>query len=224
LEFTGTKKLEFLTDIAPLRELLRRAVLTMFVVPDSDAHYRRGLKTAWPEFVRHQRDAYGWASPAVKMFEPTRHDLTVYLEAWSWLDWYQRAHPVHGEETAKNFIRWCRGASNWQLQERTTTNRRRPCSAQTVKDRRDAMILAIASHFPDATRKCVDNYGELEKFAGTQLEDAELSSDLRDLPKPPKNWRSAPVPLSHSEQASAHVALEKRLRKNGSRALKRAGK
>ena len=86
------------------------------------------------------------------------------------------------------------------------------------------MILAIAGQFPEATRKCVGDFAEVQYLAGAQLEDAELSSDLRELPKPPKNWRSAPDPLPPADQASAHMALEKRLRRNGSRALKRAGK
>ena len=208
-------------DLAALRELLRRSVLTLAAVPDSDLRYRGGPNTAWPEFMRHARDAYGAAPPRFRTFEPTRQDLTVYLEALSWLAWYGR---TFGEETVRLFIAWTFGAAIWQLQERTSTNRRRPCSPQTVYNRMNAMLLAIAVEFPAATRKCVDNLTEVEKFAATQIEDAELSSDLRNLPKPPKNWRSAPVPLSHAEQASAHVALEKRLRRNGSRALKRAGK
>jgi hypothetical protein len=86
------------------------------------------------------------------------------------------------------------------------------------------MFRAINGQFHDAVRKIIDESGELGKFAAAQLEDAELSSDLRELPKPPKNWRSAPDPLPPADQASAHMALEKRLRRNGSRALKRAGK
>ena len=35
---------------------------------------------------------------------------------------------------------------------------------------------------------------------------------------------SAPDPLPLADQATAHAALEKRLRRNGSRALKRAAK
>lgn len=210
-----------MTDTAALRELLQRAVLTMFVVPDPDSRFRSELRTAWPEFVRHQRDAYGSAPPRVKMFQPTRRDLSVYLDVLSWLAWYQR---TYGEETVNVFIWWCRGAAMWSLQERVSTNRRRPCSPQTVRDRMRGMFRAIDDQFHDAVKKIIDGSTELGKFAATQIEDAELSSDLRNLPKPPKTWRSAPVPVSLSEQASAHAALEKRLRRNGSRALKRAGK
>ena len=210
-----------MTDTAALRELLRRSVLTLASVPDTDLRYRIGPRTAWPEFVRHARDAYGYAAPRFRSFEPTRSDLTVYLEALSWLDWYRR---TYGAETVRVFVAWCFGAAMWELQERTSTNRRRPCSPRTVHDRRDAMLLAIADQFPDATTKCVGDFAELQYLAGAQLEDAELSSDLRELPKPPKNWRSAPDPLPPADQASAHMALEKRLRRNGSRALKRAGK
>jgi hypothetical protein len=210
-----------MTDTAVLRELLRRAVLTMFVVPDGDRRYRSGLRTAWPKFVQHQRDAYGSAPPRVKMFEPTRRDLTVYLEVLSWLAWYQRAY---GEETVNVFIWWCRGAAMWSLQERVSTNRRRPCSPQTVRDHMRGMFRAIDDQFHDAVEKIIDESGKLGKFAAAQLEDAELSSDLRTLPQTPKTWRAAPDPLPPADQASAHMALEKRLRRNGSRALKRAGK
>lgn len=208
-------------DTAALRELLRRSVLTMAAVPDSDLHYRIGPRTAWPEFVRHARDAYGAAPPRFRNFHPTRPDLTVYLQALSWLDWYRRQY---GQETVRVFVAWCAGAAMWQLQERVSTNRRRPCAPRTVYNRMDAMVLAIAVQYPDATRNCVDNHPELQNLASTQIEDAELSSDLRFLPKPAKTWRAAPVSVSLSEQASAHAALEKRLRRNGSRALKRAAK
>jgi hypothetical protein len=209
-------------NIHALRELLWRAVRTLQVVPDSDLKFRLGERTAWPAFVRHARDAYGSAPPRFRTFQPTRADLTVYLEVLSWLDWYQR---TYGDETVRLFRAWCHGAAMWELQERTSTNRRRPCSPQTVKNRRNAMILAIAAQYPDATRTCVDNHPEVAKFAAASIEDADLSSDLRDLPKPPKTWRPAsPVTLSPAEQAAAHAALEKQLRRNGSRAAKRASK
>jgi hypothetical protein len=209
-------------DIPALRELLRRSVLTMFAVPDPDRHFRSGLRTAWPEFVRQTRDAYGSAPPRVKLFQPTRYDLTVYLEALSWLACYQR---TYGRQTVDLFIWWCRGAAMWDLQERVSTNRRRPCSPTTVRNRMNAMILAVAVQFPESTRKCVDNLAEVAKFPGAHSEGAGLSSDVRNLPQSPKSWTSgAPVPLSLTEQAAAHVALEKQLRRNGSRALKRAAK
>ena len=181
-----------MVDIQTLRDLLRRSVLTLAAVPDSDLRYRLGPRTAWPEFVRHARDAYGSAPPRVRIFQPTRQDLTIYLEALSWLGWYRR---TYGEETVRVFIAWCFGAAIWQLQERVSTNRRRPCSPQTVYDRMNGMLQAIAYQFPETTRKCVDNLVEVENFAATHSEDAELSSDLRNLPKSPKSWRSAPVPL-----------------------------
>ena len=182
-----------MVDIQTLRELLRRSVLTLAAVPDSDLRFRLGPRTAWPEFVRHARDAYGSAPPRVRIFQPTRQDLTIYLEALSWLAWYRR---THGEETIRVFIAWCFGAAIWQLQERVSTNRRRPCSPTTVHNRIFTMILAIAVQFPEGTRKCVDNVGGLTNFAAARSEDEKLSSDLRNLPKSPKSWRStAPVPL-----------------------------
>jgi hypothetical protein len=210
-------------NIPALRELLRRAVLTLAAVPDSDLRYRLGPRTAWPEFVRHARDAYGSAPPRFRTFHPTRQDLSNYLEALSWLAWYRR---TYGQETVRVFVAWCFGAAMWQLQERVSTNRRRPASPRTVHNRMDAMILAVAVQFPDGTRKCIDNHLEVQKFAGAHSEGAGLSSDVRELPKPPKTWRSpgGDHPLPASEQAAAHVALEKTLRRNGSRALKRAAK
>jgi hypothetical protein len=209
-------------NIQALRELLRRSVLTLAAVPDSDLRYRLGPRTAWPEFVRYARDAYGSAPPRFRTFQPTRQDLSNYLEALSWLAWYQR---THGSETVRIFVAWSFGAAIWQLQERVSTNRRRPCSPTTVRKRMDAMLLAVAAQFPDATRKCVDNVPGVANFAPARSEGAGLSSDVRDLPKPPKTWRApAAVSLSAAEQARAHVALEETLRRNGSRALKRAGK
>ena len=209
-------------DLPALRELLRRSVLTLAAVPDSDLRYRLGPRTAWPEFVRHARDAYGSAPPRFRTFHPTRQDLSNYLEALSWLAWYQR---THGPQTVRIFTAWCFGAAIWELQERVSTNRRRPCSPTTVRNRMQAMIQAVAAQYPDATRKCVDNLPRVANFAGASSEGAGLSSDVRELPKPPKTWRSsAPVALSVAQQASAHVVLEKQLRRNGSRALKRSAK
>jgi hypothetical protein len=209
-------------NIHALRELLRRSVLTLGAVPDSDLRHRLGPRTAWPEFVRHARDAYGSAPPRFKTFHPSRQDLSVYLEVLSWLAWYRR---TYGEETVRVFVSWAFGAAIWQLQERVSTNRRRPASPRTVYNRMDAMLLAIAVEFPIETRFCVDNHSELQKFAAAHMEDEKFASDVRQLPQPPKHWRStAPVSLSQAEQAAAHAKLEKRLRRNGSRALKRAGK
>ena len=211
-----------MTDLPALRELLRRSVLTLAAVPDSDLRYRLGARTAWPEFVRHARDAYGSAPPRFRTFHPTRQDLSNYLEALSWLAWYQR---THGVETVRVFVAWCFGAAIWQLQERVSTSKRRPCSPATVHNRMRGMILAIAVQYPDATRKCVDSFTGMANLAAAQTEDEKLASDVRNLPKPPKNWRStAPVRLLPAEQATAHAALEKTLRRNGSRALKRAAK
>ena len=209
-------------DIQSLRELLRRSVLTLAAVPDSDLRYRLGPRTAWPEFVRHARDAYGSAPPRFRTFHPTRQDLSNYLEALSWLAWYQR---THGPQTVRIFTAWCFGAAIWELQERVSTNRRRPCSPTTVRNRMQAMILAVAVQFPETTRKCVDNLPAVANFAGASSEGAGLSSDVRDLPQPPKSWRTGALdPLPLADQASAHAELEKRLRRNGSRAWKRAGK
>jgi hypothetical protein len=210
-----------MTDTAALRELLRRSVLTLAAVPDSDLRYRIGPRTAWPEFVRHARDAYGSAPPRFRSFHPNRADLTVYLEVLSWLDWYRRDY---GAETVRVFCAWCMGAAMWQLQERVSTNRRRPAAPRTVYNRMDAMVLAIASEYPEATRKCVDNHPEVQILIVARIEGDGMSSDARDLPQSPQTWRSALPPMPPKEQASAHVALEKRLRRNGSRALKRAGK
>jgi hypothetical protein len=209
-------------NIPALRELLRRSVRTLREVPDPDRHFRTGPKTAWPAFVRHIRDAYGSAPPRFRTFHPTPSDLSNYLEVLSWLAWYER---TYGEETVNIFAAWSFGAAIWQLQERVSTNRRRPASPRTVYNRMDAMILAVAVQFPDGTRKCIDNHLEVQKFAGAHSEGEGLSSDVRELPKPPKTWRSpVAVSLTATEQASAHDALGKQLRRNGSRALKRAGK
>ena len=212
-----------MTDLPALRELLRRSVRTLAAIPDSNLRDRYGPRTAWPEFVRFTRDAYGAAPPRFKTFVPTSQDLSVYLDALSWISWYQRSQA--GAETVRVFNAWCFGAAMWQLQERVSTNRRRPASPRTVYYRMDTMVLAIACKFPEATRKCVDNHPELQTFAHAGIESDALSSDARNLPRSPKMWRhGAPVPLSMAEQAAAHGALEKRLRRNGSKALRRAGK
>lgn len=208
-------------SLPALREVLRRSVLTLGVVPDTDLRFRLGPATAWPEFVRHTRDAYGSAPPRFRIFQPTRADLSVYLVALSWVAWYRREN---GPETPRIFAAWCLGAAMWQLQERVSTNRRRPASPRTVYNRIDAMLEAIAVKFREEVRNCVDVCGGLQNVAGANVEGEGIASDVRDLPKSPRLWVAAgrPEKLDARAKAQAHAELERVLQRNGSRSRRRA--
>ena len=210
-----------MVDIQRLRELLRRSVLTLAAVPDSDLRYRLGPRTAWPEFVRHARDAYGSAPPRFRTFHPTRQDLSIYLEALSWLAWYRRNY---GEETVRVFIGWCFGAAMWQLQERVSTNRRRPASPRTVHNRMDAMVLAVAVQFPEAQGHVLTitwNCRSLPVHTSRVQDYPRMCVTSLSLPRVGFRRACFVVPDGAGVRSRA---LEKQLRRNGSRALKRASK
>lgn len=209
-------------SVPALREVLRRAVLTLASVPDSDLRFRFGHKSSWPEFVRHARDAYGAAPPKVRIFHPTRNDLTIYLDALGWLSWYGRQH--RSEATVRLFIAWSFGAAMWQLQERVARNSRRlMVSPSTVHNRMNGMVLRIGERFcHEIVKYDLDELRELAQKGVANRYGAEECTDARSLPKSPKNWADPrPFPLTNVEKVKAHARLEKTLQRNRSRASRR---
>lgn len=205
------------SDIARVRELLRRAILTLAAVPDPDLRYRLGPTSAWPDFVRQARDAYGSAPPRVR-FNPTPADHSRYLDVLAWLRWYEREY---GPETIRLFAAWVFGASMWQLQMRCTTNRRVPATPATVRARMDGLVKVVAVKFGDA----IDELSELAQFQPNQGYGAECAeTDLHQLPTSPKAWNSGvSEPQTASERAAAVAAQLRRESAHRNR-LKRIGR
>lgn len=207
---------------AQVKELLRRAVLTLAAVPDPDLRYRLGAKNGWPAYIRETRDAYGSAPPRYRAFHPTSRDLTMFLDMLGMLGWYEREW---GSETVRLFRAWVFGASLWQLQERCSTNRRVPASPNTVHRRIDGMVRAIMEEFAETLfLYALDELHEMDDIHAGNRDDGKVASDVRDLPKSSKNWTAPPQVISAAEKIAARKALDKHLRKNKSRALDRQQK
>ena len=103
-------------EVERVRELLRRAILTLMVVPDPDAAYRAGPHSAWPQYRQDAQDAYASAPERVQEFVPTQHDLSVFLQIMSWLAWYQR-QSVWAAASVRIYIALVCGKPMWMLQQ-----------------------------------------------------------------------------------------------------------
>lgn len=178
-------------SLAVVRELLRRAILTLGAIPDPDLRFRTGPRTAWPGYIQETRDAYASAPPKVHTFTPTERDLTVFLDVLGWLAWY-RQKSERQAETARLFTAWMLGAPMWMLQQRCTTNRRHPASKTEIHRRFDRLVSAIVEHFPVGIQSvAVDKGGEGDTLSTLDPHAPHLAdSDLRDLPTSPKFVRA----------------------------------
>jgi hypothetical protein len=213
--------------IARVRELLRRAILTLAVVPDPDLRYRLGPRGNWPSIVRDARDAYGYAPPKMRAYHPTPEDQSRYLDVLAWLRWYEAEYPIAGPETVRIFIAWTFGAAMWQLQVRCSTNRRMPATPVTVRRRIDGMARTIAGRFSEALQfDGIDECRECMHLSpNPEYGENSAETDLRHLPTSPKACISATSePMTAKEkgesvarQVARERALAKRLRRMAAR-------
>ena len=74
-------------QVAETAARLRRAILTLYKVPDPDSRFVYGSGTYWPEFVHELNQA---EKPSVlKTFKPSPKDIDTYLETLKGLTWLQ---------------------------------------------------------------------------------------------------------------------------------------
>lgn len=64
--------------------LLYRAILTLHAVPDPDLRYFVDAGSSWPEYPRRYLDAYNPDEEIAVAWQPTPHDVTVYLGVLTW--------------------------------------------------------------------------------------------------------------------------------------------
>ena len=206
-----------------VRELLRRAILTLASLADPDLRYRLGPRTAWPPYVQHARDAYASAPPNIRVFHPTSRDIEVVTDVLRHLAKYGREQNT---QDLKLFHAWVFGASTWMLQMRVTTNRRQPASPSTVRNRLNRLVknLAAIPAVVALARGSVDILRTLPQSAPLSGYGADSAqTDLRDLPTSPKAWSEPgekPVQSSREKRA-ARSLLTRRLKRNKSRSLRR---
>jgi hypothetical protein len=123
--------------IGAVREIVRYALMTLNALRDPDKRYQGWARL--PMHVVHDtREAYGYASPAVRRFHPTPRDIDQMEVVVPWLAWLRREH---GECAVRRVIGWSLGLPLWRI------GQREGCSDRTVSNRIDRSICAIIQQF-----------------------------------------------------------------------------
>lgn len=140
-----------MTDLIPIvREMLRRAVLTLAALPDRARPQEFGNPLA-SRVVHAVEEAYGYASAGIMRFKPTPHDVSIYLEVMSWLSWYERE--VNADR-ALAFVAWAEGVPIWRI------GARHKRGEDTVKRWLADVTEEILNHFgEDIQRLALDSAG-----------------------------------------------------------------
>jgi hypothetical protein len=125
-----------------LKLTIRNAWLTLRMLPDPDARFRRAFGSAWTlPVVQEARDAYG-ATPASWLGTPTAHEISEMETVFDWLLWLLK---VEGDVTGKISIRriaaWSMGQPVWKMAQRER------CSEKTIHNRIDRSIAKISGQF-----------------------------------------------------------------------------
>jgi hypothetical protein len=125
--------------LAVLKEIVRRAIMTLWTLKDPDRKYQRPVSAGWLlSVVRDRQESYGWANYG---FEPTPHDISQMEIVAGWLAWLRR---TEGEQALRRIIAWTLGVQTWKI------GMRERCSEQTIRNRIDRSIVAIMRQFASA--------------------------------------------------------------------------
>jgi hypothetical protein len=126
-----------------VKEIVRRAVLTLAAIKDPDERYRRGLASTWTLPVVHDAEtAYGYGTPTIAKFVPSPRDVSQMEVVTTWLVWLRR---TEGELSVKRIIGWAKGIPGWML------GTKERCSERTIKNRIDRSISSIIEEFAGAS-------------------------------------------------------------------------
>jgi hypothetical protein len=158
--------------IAVVRELIRRAILTLAVLPDPDARYRHHPRSSWPDIIRSVAEAYGYTAPTVRRFAPSPRDISRYLIVLDWLAWYRRERDRADVDL---ITAWALGAPAWKLEQRFRRTRR------TLLRWIDGVVEAVIHRFrADASRMALDLARECHSISRYREYDGGGASDLDD--------------------------------------------
>lgn len=125
-----------------VKEIVRRAILTLAAIQDPDERFRRGHQSSWTLPVVHEaHTAYGYGAPSVARFVPSPQDISQMETVAVWLAWLRREE---GDYALKRIIGWAKGVPGWQL------GMREKCSERTIKNRIDRCISLIIEKFSGA--------------------------------------------------------------------------
>lgn len=124
---------------AAVKEIIRRAIITLWTLKDPDRKYLAQRSSSWLlSVVRERSESYGWATYG---FEPTPHDISQMEIVAGWLAWLRR---TEGEQALRRLIAWTLGVQTWRI------GRREGCSEQTIRNRMDRSVAAIIRRFASA--------------------------------------------------------------------------
>src|SRR5688500_458250 len=74
--------------LAVLKEIVRRAIVTLWTLKDPDRKYLAHRPSNWLlSVVRERSESYGWSTYG---FEPTAHDISQMEIVAGWLAWLRR--------------------------------------------------------------------------------------------------------------------------------------
>ena len=123
--------------LAAVREILRRAVMTLAALRDPDRRFL-GLAQMPAHVVHDVQDAYGYSSASVRDFRPSAYEIEQAEVVLPWLAWLRRAH---GDIECRRFIGWSSGAPVWKLAKREK------CSERTIHNRLDRSVAIMIREF-----------------------------------------------------------------------------
>lgn len=123
-----------------MREIVRRALMTLAAVRDPD-HRFLGYARQAGNIVHEVKEAYGYSSASVRNFAPTAYEISQMEVVLPWLAWLRRQE---GEQAIRRIIAWSMGSALWRIGQRES------CSERTVTNRIDRSISAIIQQFTGA--------------------------------------------------------------------------
>src|SRR5689334_5990785 len=98
--------------IGAVREIVRYALMTLNALRDPDKRYQ-GWARLPMHIVHDTREAYGYAAPAVRRFQPTPRDIDQMEVALPWLAWLRRDQG--STRTVRLIVEWAAGVPVWSL-------------------------------------------------------------------------------------------------------------
>jgi Domain of unknown function (DUF6362) len=143
------------TALEQLKLTIKQAWLTLRMMPDPDARYRRALGGGW--VLQVVRDAsHDFAETSMPRGTPTPREISIMEAVFEWLSWLRRQIPkkkhdyeIVGEYSIKRIAAWAQGVSIWKLAQREH------CSDRTIQRRIDRSIAKIGVEFKDEIEKII---------------------------------------------------------------------
>lgn len=127
--------------IEAMRVLVQRAWRTHAAIRDPDARYL-ATRSGWlMEVVHSASEAYGYAPPRVRLWQPTPADISAMDIVLSWMAWLRRCE---GEGAVRRIMAWALSVPLWRLAQREQ------CSERTVLRRIDRSLARVMTALGEA--------------------------------------------------------------------------